>query len=128
MFWACSDPRPFFGVLKQIEVDGVTDVPYFAMTSSSHETQLRTQFHATVNAGNGDTFLQKVAANLRKTTVWSEGSMAGGASRAKKLRWNFRDGRIQDLLLLFTRSQKPSMSGLISFKARVVIPGATAFD
>ena len=64
-------------MLDRIEVQGLTDTPSFTVTSSSHQAQLRTQFHAVVNGENGDTFLEKVAATFWKTTVWADGSVAG---------------------------------------------------
>ena len=46
--------------------------------------QLGTQFHALVNGENGDTFLQKLAATFGKTTVWSEGTLAGKLGQSGK--------------------------------------------
>ena len=120
-----SSTGNFSGTIGQIEVDGSTDIPEFAVTSSHHATDLRTQFHATVNAENGDTFLQTVSANFRKTTVWSEGSIAGGTGGPGKnasLDLAVKDGRIQDILLLFVKSPRSPMSGMVSFKAKAVVP------
>ena len=44
----------YAGTLEHIEVEGSTDVPLFAVVRSSHHTDLQTQFHAIVNAENGD--------------------------------------------------------------------------
>lgn len=115
----------FAGVLSHITVDGSTDVPHFAVTSSSHQVQLRAQFHAVVNGENGDTLLQKVTASFGKTTVWAEGSVAGTADREGKtalLDLAVREGRIQDLLLLFTKAPSAPMSGIVSCKAKVSLP------
>jgi hypothetical protein len=120
-----SSSGKFSGVLDRIEVWGLTDTPAFTVTSSSHREQLRTQFHAVVNGENGDTFLQKVAATFWKTTVWSEGSVAGTASQPGKtasIELAAKDGRIQDILLLFVRSERAPMSGMVSFRAKVAIP------
>ena len=120
-----SSSGKFSGVLDGIEVQGVTDTPHFTVTSSSHQVQLRTQFHAVVNGENGDTFLQTVAANFWKTTVWSEGSVAGRVGQPGKtasIELGAKDGRIQDILLLFVQSQRAPMSGTVSFRAKVSIP------
>jgi hypothetical protein len=120
-----SSAGKFAGMVNRIEVEGTTDVPQFAVTRSSHEAPLRTQFHAVVNAENGDTFLQRVTANFRRTTVWSEGSVAGKADQPGKtasLELATKDGRIQDILLLFAKSQQAPMSGMVSFKAKALIP------
>ncbi len=120
-----SSSGKFAGVLDRIEVQGTTDTPQFTVSSSSHQMRLRTQFHAVVNAENGDTFLQKVAATFLQTTVWSDGSVAGRAEEPGKtasLELAAKDGRIQDILLLFAHSQYAPMSGTVSFHAQVSIP------
>ena len=116
-----SSSGKFAGVLDRIEVQGVTDTPHFTVTSSSHQVQLRTQFHAVVNGENGDTFLDPVAANFWKTTVWSQGNVAGRAGQPGKtasLELAAKNGRIQDILLLFVKSQRAPMSGAVSFRAK----------
>ena len=120
-----SSSGRFSGVLDRIEVQGLTDTPRFTVSSSSHQVQLRTQFSALVNGKNGDTFLQKVEATFWKTTVWSEGSVAGRAGQPGKtgaVELGAKDGRIQDILLLFARSERAPMSGTVSFHAKVFIP------
>ena len=115
----------FSGTLSRMEVQGVTDAPRFSVTSSSHQVQLRTQFHAVVNGENGDTFLQRVVATFWKTTVSSEANVAGVAGQPGKtasVELTAKDGRIQDLLLLFIRSQRAPLSGKVSFHAKVSIP------
>jgi len=120
-----SSSGKFSGVIDRIEVQGLTDTPRFTVTSSSHQVQLRTQFQAVVNGENGDTFLQKVAATFWKTTVWSEGSVAGKPGQSGKtasVELAAKDGRIQDILLLFARSERAPMAGTVSFHANVSIP------
>ena len=120
-----SSSGKFSGVLNRIEVRGMTDTPRFTVSSSSHQVQLRTQFYALVNGENGDTFLQKVVATFWKTTVWSEGSVAGRAGQPGKtgaVELAAKDGRIQDILLLFGRSERAPMSGTVNFHAKVFIP------
>ena len=120
-----SSSGKFSGVLDRIEVQGLTDTPRFTVTSGSHPVQLRTQFHAVVNGENGDTFLQRVAATFGKTTVWSEGSVAGKpgqSGKAASVELVAKDGRIQDILLPFARSERSPMSGIVNFHAKVSIP------
>jgi len=120
-----SSSGKFSGTLNHIEVQGGTDTPNFAVTSSSHHVQLKTQFHAVVNSENGDTFLQQVGGTFWKTTVWSQGSVAGSArapGKVASIELESTDGRIQDLLLLFARSERSPMAGNVSFHAKVLIP------
>jgi hypothetical protein len=120
-----SSSGKFSGVLNRIEVQGMTDTPRFTVTSSSHQVQLRTQFHAVVNGENGDTFLQNATATFWKTTVWSEGSVARKPDQSGKtalVELAAKDGRIQDILLLFARSERAPMSGIVSFHAKASLP------
>ena len=120
-----SSSGKFSGELDRIEVQGLTDTPRFTVTSSSHQVQLRTQFNAVVNGKNGDTFLQKAAATFSRTTVWSEGSVAGASGQPGKtasFELMAKDGRIQDILLLFAGSERAPMSGIVGFHAKVRIP------
>jgi hypothetical protein len=120
-----SSSGKFSGVLNRIEVQGQTDTPQFTVASSSHQVQLRTQFHAVVNGENGDTFLQQAAATFWKTTVWTGGSVAGKAGKPGKtasVELAAKDGRIQDILLLFTRSERAPMTGMTNFHAKVSVP------
>ena len=120
-----SSSGKFSGTLDHIEVQGVTDTPLFTVTSISHQVQLRTQFHAVVNGENGDTLLRNATVTFWKTNVWSQGSVAGSAGQTGKtasIELAAKDGRIQDLLLLFARSERAPMSGIVSFHAKVSIP------
>jgi len=120
-----SSSGTFSGVIDRIEVQGQTDTPQFAVTSSSHQVQLRTQFHAFVNGENGDTLLQQVSSTFWKTTVLAHGSVAGTAGQPGKMasvELAAKNGRIQDILLLFARSPRAPMSGITNFHAKVFIP------
>ena len=78
-----------------------------------------------MNAENGDVFLQNVNANFRHTNIWTAGNVSGEAGQTGKttsLTMASKDGRIQDLLLLFTESPQAPMSGVVSFNARVSFP------
>lgn len=113
------------GTIGHIEVEGSTDVPLFAVVRSSHHTDLQTQFHAIVNAENGDVSLQNVNATFRQTAIWAQGQIAGEEGQAGKttlLTVASKEGRIQDLLLLFTKSPQAPMSGIVSFHAKVSVP------
>lgn len=115
----------YTGTLEHIEVEGSTDVPLFAVTRSLHHSPLRTQFHAVVNAENGDVSLQNVNANLGQSTIQTQGSIAGKPGQAGKtasLTMESKDGRIQDLLLVFTKSRQAPMFGIVSFEAKISIP------
>jgi hypothetical protein len=115
----------FDGNLGHIGVQGRTEVPDFAVHSSSHEVDLRTSFQAHVDARNGDVFLEHVSANFRNTKLEGEGSIVQQASAPGKLAsldFQCSEGRIQDVLLLFIKSERAPMKGMIAFRAKVTIP------
>lgn len=120
-----SSSGNFSGTLDRIEVQGQTATPTFKVASSSHETDLQTQFHAIVNGKDGNTSLPQVSATFWKTTIQSQADIEGthgqpGKSASVEL--YSQNGRIQDLLLLFATSERSPMSGTVSFHAKVSIP------
>ena len=120
-----SSSGKYRGTLEHLQVEGSTDVPAFTVDRSAHETDLQTQFRAEVNALNGDVFLQDANARFRQTSIWSHGKVAGEQGRSGKVAsFDFaaKDGRIQDLLLLFIQSPRAPMTGAVSFRAKGVLP------
>ena len=115
----------YAGTLGRLQVEGNTGVPLFAVKRSSHHTRLETQFRAVVNAESGDVLLQNLSANFGQTTIWFQGSVAGVAGHAGKtvkLTMVSKDGRIQDLLLLFVKSRRAPMSGIVGFQGKIFLP------
>jgi hypothetical protein len=121
-----SSGGKFQGMLKHLSVEGSTDMPDFEVTSSAHKVRLSTQFRAFVNATtNGDVGLQEVSAHFGNTTIVSEGSIAAQPEQKTKtasLQMVVKDGRIQDLLLLFVRAQRSPLTGVVSLRAIAAIP------
>ena len=120
-----SSSGKFSGMLDHIEVQGETDVPDFTVTSSSHKVGLRTRFQVEVNGQNGDTSLHQVLANFLRTTVSAKGTVAGEGTKPGKtasVDITTNEGRIQDILLLFSQAERAPMSGITSFHAKVSIP------
>lgn len=120
-----SSKGNFDGVLDHVEVRGTTDTPDFEVTRSGHAVHLASQFHAIVNGANGDTLLQRVDAHFGRTTVVSEGDVTGKpGQKGKTVSQVMRvtDGRIQDLLRLFLKSERPPLTGVISLSARALVP------
>jgi AsmA-like C-terminal region len=120
-----SSQGSFDGVLANIMVQGSTDTPEFTVTSSRHKAELKNQFHAVVDARDGDVSLQVVDSQFRGTEVVSSGSITGGKGRPGKmttLDLHSKNGRIQDLFLLFITADRSPMSGVTSWRAHVILP------
>lgn len=120
----------FFGILKHLNVSGVTETPDFKVKDGGHTVRLRTKFDAFVDATSGDTFLNQVNVEFGRTSVIATGNVAGSKGTKGKLanlNLTAHNGRIEDILGLFTRERAP-MSGPVSLSSRVEIPsGDTPF-
>lgn len=121
-----SSSGKYSGVLKHIDIAGTTNVPDFEVKSGGHKVKLATKFEAYVDAIHGDTFLKRVDAQLGKTNLIVEGSVAGtpqgSKGKAALLDMKSRYGRIEDLLGLFVQAPKSPMSGGIALSAKAELP------
>lgn len=115
----------FNGPLHRVACYGRVDVPQFGTLGGTHMLPLSPIFKATVNGLNGDTALDNAESRLDRTVVHSQGIIQGDGQHTGKdarLHLSVQDGRVDDLLLLFTKSPQPSMTGAISLEADAEIP------
>jgi hypothetical protein len=87
--------------------------------------QLTTEFSAYVDATGGDTFLKRVDAHFWRTHVVAQGSIAessGGQGKTALINLSVSNGRIEDLLRLFVKADRPPMSGSVTLQAKTEIP------
>jgi hypothetical protein len=115
----------FSGPLGQIDVQGATDTPDFEVVRSGHSGPLRTQFQAYVNGTNGDVTLNNVDATYLRTKINAKGNIGareGAHGKFTSLDFAVRGGRIEDILRLFVKGNRPPMSGVTSLQAHVTLP------
>ncbi len=115
----------FDGALRQINVVGRADVPNFHVTDSSHTRDLAADFRATVNATDGNVFLNDVLARFDRTTIRFSGTIEGHPGKNGKqvsLEMTSGSGRIEDLLDLFIEAKQPPLTGNISFTSHFELP------
>ncbi len=120
-----SSTGKFGGPIRHIDISGTTDIPDFEANNNRHHTRLTTEFSAYVDGTNGDTFLNHVQAQFRKTQVTAAGSIAKSAQangKMARLELSSRNGRIEDFLGLFVEDNRPPMSGAVTLRAKVEIP------
>jgi len=127
-----SSAGHFEGTLRDLTVDGETDTPDFQLRPFDHALPLHTTFHARVDGTNGDTWLEPVDATLRHSHFTAQGQIvrvveeSGGVQQSKghdiALKVNVDRGRIEDFLLLATRSGDPLLTGAVAVKAALHIP------
>ena len=120
-----SSQGKFSGTIGHINANGETDVPDFRVSGSSHTVHLISKFRAVVDGTNGDTYLQNVDSHFQRTTLTTNGSVAGHTGqhgKTARLEMAVNGGRIEDLLFLFTDEKRPSMTGSINLRANVQVP------
>jgi hypothetical protein len=120
-----SSTGDYHGQLNQIEVAGKTDTPNFSLDPVGHPVPLHTDFSATVNGTDGDTYLHPVRATLGRSLIIAEGSVIRAATKQGhiiKLNISAPNARIQDVLSLAMKSDKPFMTGPARIKATLLIP------
>ncbi len=120
-----SSQGSYRGKLERIEVQGTTDTPDFMVRVSGHPVHLKTEFSATVDGTDGDTYLHPVTAHFLRSTVVANGSIAGTLGVKGKtvaLDAEVEHGRVEDMLRLAVKSERPALTGNISFHSKIVIP------
>jgi hypothetical protein len=119
----------FSGQLEEIDVRGTTTTPDFSIDVGGTPVPLTTTFHAVVDGTNGNTYLKQVDAKLAETAISAAGSIdsePGVKGRTVKLDLKIIEGRIQDVLKLAVRAQKPVMTGMIALQAALLLPPGEA--
>src|SRR6476469_6013535 len=126
-----SSQGKFGGVLEKIEVEGKTSTPDFTVTIGGHPVDLETTYSATVDGTNGDTLLHPVIAHLLNTVIVAQGGVVKSPDRKGKLITldvTVEQGRLEDLMRLAVKSDKPPMTGAIKFHTRFELPPGQGVD
>ena len=116
----------FWGPLNYLNVEGQTDTPDFALRTSAHPMALHTDFKAIVDGTNGNTVLTSVIAKFLHTTLLTHGAVVDVSPAVKGrtivLDADSTDSRIEDLLSLAVKGDKPAMTGSAMLNAKILIP------
>ncbi len=120
-----SSKGKFQGVLNRIEVEGATDTPDFSLKISGRPLALHTDFSATVDGLNGDTFLHPVQARLLNSLIVANGEVIGKRGvkgKTIKLDVVVNQGRIENMLRLAVKSLRPVMTGGMKLHTKFDLP------
>ncbi len=120
-----SSRGKFGGALNHIDVQGETDTPDFALRIGGSPVPLHTDYTATVDGTNGNTILHSVRARFLNSRVDASGEIAraaGAKHRIVSLKAIVRGGRIEDMLHLAVRSDKPVMTGELNLHTTLELP------
>ncbi len=113
------------GVLERIEVTGQTETPDFVIDIAGQPLPLATTFEAVVDGTNGNTWLERVEATLRQTTIVARGAVVRARDvkgRHIALDVTIDGGRLEDLLALAVKSTIPPVTGAVTVRTHLVIP------
>ena len=121
-----SSVGTFSGPLDYLKVEGTADVPDFTLRTADHPTALHTEYSAFVDGGNGDTYLTKVTANFRHSTILASGKIVDEDPQTKGrtilLDATSQNARVEDLIRLAVKTDEPIMTGLCELNAKIDIP------
>jgi hypothetical protein len=123
----------FSGPLEYIRSSGKTRTEGFHLSSGGAKFPLVVDYDAIVDGTNGDTTLERVDATLGTSRITARGTIyrAPDDSPDKKgrritLDTTTRSGRLEDFVMLTTRTQKSPMTGIVNVDAKLDIPPAEA--
>jgi hypothetical protein len=114
----------FSGPLDFLNVEGTTVTPDFALRIAGHPVALHTDYTAIVDGTNGNVILKPVIAHFLHTTLIVNGEVADltpEKGRTILLDVLSREARIEDLLYLTVKYDKPIMSGPAQLTAKLDI-------
>ncbi len=120
-----SSEGNYAGQLDNINVEGHTDTPDFALRISGHPVHLTTEFRARVDGTNGNTYLDSVLGHFGRSSVQTHGMVEkkpGDRGKTVSLDAIVSGGRLEDMLRLAVKSSDAPMTGAISFRTKIVIP------
>jgi AsmA-like C-terminal region/AsmA family len=123
-----SSVGTYAGVLQRVDVEGQTETPNFSIDIAGHQVPLRTRFKAVVDGTNGDTWLERVDAQLSHTTIVARGAVVRTRNvkgRRVSLDLQIERGYIEDLLRLAVKTTNP-MLGTINMKTKFLLPEGEA--
>jgi len=115
----------FGGTLGHISVTGTTETPDFYLSHANNRVPLTTRFEAIVDGTDGDTYLKAVEARLDQTPIHASGAVAGvpkGEGRRVQLDVRIADGRIEDLLHLAVKGERPPIVGRVALRTAFDLP------
>jgi len=114
----------FEGRLSTLRVRGQASVPNFQLRRAGNSVPLTARFDARVDATNGNTVLQPVAATLGSTNFTAAGGIIkheANQPRAISLDVNMPNGELRDVLRLAMK-QAPFMDGRLVLRTKVDLP------
>jgi AsmA-like C-terminal region len=124
-----SSTGTYTGQLNDLQVEGETDTPDFSLDKVGKPVPLHTQYSATVNGTDGDTYLHPVRATLLHSLIIANGSVVRSKDEPGhyiSLDVTSDKARLEDILRLATKADKPFMTGILHLKTKLLLPPGQA--
>jgi hypothetical protein len=112
----------FNGTLGRAEVAGRSEIPNFSVTTSRHSLGLAAEYKTIVDAIKGDVAVQSAEAHFLSSILIAHGSITGHHGKTLSLDIDGRHARVEDLLRLFVKADRPPLDGALTMHAHVVLP------
>ena len=119
-----SSKGKYDGTLDEINVEGDTEMPDFALSIAGNPMSLTTHYIAVVDGTNGDTHLKSVEAQLGKSPISVSGEIVGIPGLKGKhilLNATSQNARAQDLVGLAVKGGSP-LEGSIRLHVKIDLP------
>jgi hypothetical protein len=123
-----SSQGQYQGTLDRIVVDGKTETPDFEVRISGHKVPLHTEFHAIVDATDGNTYLQPVRAQFLHSSLIAQGYVVRGQGEPGRhlyLDIAMDQARVEDLLRMGVHTDPPVLEGKIKLHTKLDLPPGT---
>jgi hypothetical protein len=120
-----SSRGTFGGTLERLDVQGSTETPEFTVAAGGHPVPLKTKYHAIVDGTNGDTILQQVDAFFLSSSLTASGGIIdapGPEGRTVRLDVKMDSARLEDVLRLAVKPERPPMTGGLRLTTTLVLP------
>jgi hypothetical protein len=120
-----SSRGTYKGPLERLDVTGHTATPDFTITLGNHPVLLEADYHAVVDATNGNTSLERVDATFGQTSLVAIGGVyevPGQKGRRVSLSITMDKGRLDDVLPLAINAPKPTMTGGLAMTSTLELP------
>src|SRR5262245_29089127 len=116
----------FKGSLRYIEINGETETPDFTIRISGHPFDLKAKYHSIVDGTNGDTRLERIDASFLKSSLVAKGAVIDEPRRLKgrivTLDIDMQRARIEDMMYMAVKTDKPPMIGALKLVTKFVLP------
>lgn len=120
-----SSVGSYHGTLERLEVEGQTETPNFSIDVGGQAVPLSTKFKAIVDGTNGDTWLERVDALLGQSPIVAKGAVVRTEEvkgRRVTLDVQLHQARLEDLMRLAVKSDKPPISGRMDLTTAFLLP------